>query len=187
MHVICSRHGQLGTSAKHPPAPNPPQQPEPKPPRPVRSSQPGPAPPDRDPKQIHHPGHKQHAHQSPATPQAIHPVPEPHAERAAHSIAPVRHQESERAPAMCQTSAFPRCELIGPCHNQNDAVQVSVGQSHCGRRQHGSLVQRPLSSSRKRAEHGPDCDIPKPERQRRDRQASLAAACPGSPEQHKHR
>ena len=122
-------HDQLRTSAKHPQAPKQPLQSEP-----TRAAGPIFSARTRTAKiaiqhRFHHTHSEQHAHQRPTTSKTINSVPQSHAQRAAGPIAPIRHKESERALAMCQTSAFPGSQLIDACGDQNAAAQMSADKA----------------------------------------------------------
>src|ERR1043166_6637673 len=68
-----------------------------------------------DPDKVHHSHYKENAHQRPTAAKAKRPVVYPHLEGAKFSVAPVGHQEPQRASAMRQAFAFPGSQLIGKC------------------------------------------------------------------------
>src|SRR6516225_1925071 len=91
------------------------------------------------PDEIHNAHHEEHAHQRPATAEAVRTVLDPHAQRAERPIAPAGHQESERAAAVRQARGFQRRELIDTRRDEDDAAERRTRRRH-HLRQHGRLM-----------------------------------------------
>ena len=88
-----------------------------------------------------------------------------HYDRAAHAVAPLRHQETERCAAMPEAGLLQRRQLIEAGKDKQPRCQPSRF-AHDHRRQHGARLQGPLRAGGERGKPDPHEEIGAREDQR---------------------